>query len=100
MQNIVVRVFLCQMVSLGVMFKELLDLQSRTTSSGECFEDIAGELYIKSILSDFTATLMQYLWAAFQRKLLHYRLVNGGIRGENCRGRVPKLSKFLQGHTT
>jgi Ca2+-binding EF-hand superfamily protein len=82
MQNIVVRVFLCQMVSLGVMFKELLDLQSRTTSSGECFEDIAGELYIKSILSDFIATLLQYLWEAFQRKLLHYRLVNGGMRGE------------------
>lgn len=81
MHNIVTRVFLCQMVSLGVMFKELLDLQNRTASNGQCFEDLAGELYIKSILSDFVATLLQHLWAAFRRKLLYHRLVNGGIRG-------------------
>ena len=81
MRHIILRIFLCQMVSLYFMFEELLQLQNATYENGECFEDVAGEIYLKSVMSDFIATVLGYTWEAVKTASIYFKLVNGGWWG-------------------
>ena len=51
LQNIILRVYLCQMISLAVMFNELLELSEVSARNGDCFEDIAGESEVAHALA-------------------------------------------------
>eukprot|EP01044_Picomonas_judraskeda_P037546 COSAG03_NODE_17098_length_384_cov_0.726316_1_plen_46_part_01 len=46
MNTIIQRVYLCQIVSLGLLFKELNDMQKVAARNGECFENLAGNIYM------------------------------------------------------
>lgn len=81
MNTIIQRVFLCQIVSLGVMFNELNDMQKVAAAKGECFEDVAGDIYMRSLLTDFFASMIQLAMSYMSKWLTYWRWVYGGYCG-------------------
>ena len=71
------------MISLAVMFNELLELSEVSARNGDCFEDIAGEIYLKSVFTDLTVNLIQI---AGQKVYTRYRPIKTGFLSLNYSG--------------
>lgn len=94
MQTVIRRVYLCQMISLGLLFKELLDLQNTASENGECFEDVAGKVYLLSLATDFFAEVMSVIYGCSVKLYIYVRLVHGGLRGHKQRV-PPHIARVL-----
>lgn len=81
MNTIIQRVYLCQIVSLGLMFKELNDMQKAAARNGECFENLAGNIYMRSLLTDFAASMIQLCFGYLLKWARYIRYVRGGFLG-------------------
>eukprot|EP01043_Picozoa_sp_COSAG02_P014191 COSAG02_NODE_581_length_20056_cov_9.304906_2_plen_408_part_00 len=81
MNTIIQRVYLCQIVSLGLMFKELNDMQKQAARNGECFENLAGNIYMRSLMTDFAASMIQLCFGYIAKWTRYIRYVRGGILG-------------------
>ena len=81
MNTIIQRVYLCQIVSLGLMFKELNDMQKAAARNGECFENLAGNIYMRSLMTDFAASMIQLCFGYIFKWARYIRYVRGGILG-------------------
>ena len=82
MMTIIQRVYLCQIVSLGLMFKELNDMQRQAAKNGECFENLAGNIYMRSLLTDFAATMITLCIGYLKKWATYIRYVRGGFLGQ------------------
>jgi hypothetical protein len=81
MNTIIQRVYLCQIVSLGLMFKELNDMQKEAARDGECFENLAGNIYMRSLMTDFAASMIQLCFGYMVKWARYVRYVRGGFLG-------------------
>eukprot|EP01052_Picozoa_sp_SAG31_P013200 SAG31_NODE_789_length_12087_cov_5.727227_7_plen_896_part_00 len=94
MDTMITRIYVCQMVSLAVMFRELHSLQLQAASRNECFEDIASDIYTKSTITDFAANLVQTSFAWIKKQKIYFKLYHGGYLGK--KQSVPtKLARLL-----
>eukprot|EP01048_Picozoa_sp_COSAG05_P021429 COSAG05_NODE_3942_length_1762_cov_2.848467_1_plen_551_part_01 len=82
MRTVIYRVFACQIVSLALMFWELYHLQKSATDNGECFEDIAGDIYMATLWTDLFYTMIEYTYRSLAKFIVYFRLVNGGFLGK------------------
>jgi len=81
MNTIIQRVYLCQIVSLGLLFKELNDMQKVAARNGECFENLAGNIYMRSLMTDFAASMIQLCFGYIFKWARYIRYVRGGFLG-------------------